>query len=192
MKAPEIIELYEQTHDMNRVYQECNVPHKIVYMILNKAGVLDAQTRLRSGSDNTRKGAFGEVEFQRIFPDAINTNDTKRRNNPNYDFDYHGLLVDVKTGARKSPRGDGHDLWALRVSASKGHPKPHVFVAFLLDKGIPYKVNHILLIPQAVADGQTGLNVTEGNAVMREYEVTEEELKKQIKELVEYAKEGWI
>lgn len=94
-------------------------------------------------------------------------------------------------GHRKGTEDD-RDLWALRVSAAKGHPKPHVFVAFLLDKGIPYKVNHILIIPQAVADGQTGLNVTEGNAVMREYEVTEEELKKQIKELVEYAKEGWI
>ncbi|UWP76172.1 hypothetical protein KZR06_12085 [Lacticaseibacillus paracasei] len=192
MKAPEIIELFEQTHDLKRTYRESNVPLKIVYMILNKAGVLDAQTRLRSGSDNTRKGAFGEVEFQRIFPDALNCNDTKGRNNPNYDFDYHGLLVDVKTGARRTRKSGGSEAWGIRTSIAKGYTKSHVFVAFLLEQGLPYKVNHILLIPQGVADGQTGLYFTEGNAVMREYEVTEDELKQQINELVEYAKAGWI
>ena len=134
------VESYGRLKNLKLVGTELGMPWQTVYVYLKRAGVAVTGDKTRYGSDTDRLAARAEREFQRLVPDAINTNDQQFQSK--VDFVIHGYLIDVKASLL---RGQGPATKAKRwaFSVKKQEMVADFIVCFALqDEG--YRT---LLIP---------------------------------------------
>ena len=97
----------------------------------------------------TRPQSFGggaEKLFQSLVPDALDANESIQLNNPDFDFIYKDLTIDVKFSSAHR-RKKGHSIhWSVRCSGNMD-----MIVAFLERKeGSELDEPNILVIPKGV------------------------------------------
>jgi len=192
MKTDEIISLYKETKSINETVKISGWTKKIVYMILQKNNLLDAQTRSIEGPANTRLGAVGEIIFQQLVPEAVSANDITRKNNPDFDYKVGDLNIDIKA-SRYSVKTNG---WGANIRTSKNGSRPDLYVMFLLEENAILSnpvIEHILLIPTSIFyDNQTNTTFSKSSPTVKEYDVSNEELHEQIMLMRDLKAQGLI
>lgn len=103
----------------------------------------------RSINYTTRPQSLGggaERLFQSLVPDALDANESIQLNNPDFDFIYKDLTIDVKFSSAHR-RKDGHNIhWSVRCSGNMD-----MIVAFLeREEGSELDEPIIAIIPKAV------------------------------------------
>ena len=91
-------------------------------------------------------GGGAERLFQSLVPDALDANESIQLNNPDFDFIYKDLTIDVKFSSAHK-RKEGHNIhWSLRCSGNID-----LIVAFLeREEGSELDEPIIAIIPKAV------------------------------------------
>lgn len=103
-------------------------------------------------------GGQAERRFGFLIPEAVNANQDIKLNNPDYDFTYRGLTIDVKY-ASASRREDNHsNRWSIRTS---GHRD--MIVAFLeRERGSELDNPYIMVIPMGAVSPRKKIEVHRG------------------------------
>jgi hypothetical protein len=118
------------------------------------------------------------------------------RNNPNYDFELGKLLIDVKATRASRVHGSKSASWRFRTTTAPNNEKTDVYVVFAFGENakelILDKVEHLLLVPQFLYDGNTTATFTETSALLREYEVQPEELVEELQMMRKMKAEGML
>lgn len=89
-------------------------------------------------------GGCAEELFQELVPEAINANESIRINNPDFDFIYKNLTIDVKYSSARKRKETHSEHWSVRSSGSMD-----LIVAFL-EKEIGSELDnpYIIIIPK--------------------------------------------
>lgn len=89
-------------------------------------------------------GGCAEELFQELVPEAINANESIRVNNPDFDFIYKNLTIDVKYSSARKRKETHSEHWSVRSSGSMD-----LIVAFL-EKEIGSELDntYIIIIPK--------------------------------------------
>lgn len=183
MTKEEIINLYTETLDFHKVQRTCKLPPFRLHMLLTQAGVLRLQDKVNFGSKPQRLGGKAEELFQKLVPEAIDANRNFRKNNPQYDYVYKNLTIDVKYSSLHA-RGDGigSPYWKFRASGNQD-----VIVAFFeREKGSELDDPIVVFLPMAfVPEQQTAMQVTAGSYIMTDFQIEAYELSSYIKDYAE-------
>lgn len=125
-------------------------------------------------------GGQAERRFQFLVPEAINANKEIAINNPDYDFIYKGMKIDVKYSSA-SKRCDSHsDIWSVRTSGNHD-----LIVAFLeRQRGEELNNPYVLIVPNQVSAPRKKIEIHKGGKWWR-LAIEENDL---CKMLDEYAK----
>lgn len=143
-----VLASYMETKNLRATCVATGCSAYLAFIWCKTAGVLQLEDKARYGSAASRAGATAEIEFQKLVPQAMPANQAWRANCPAYDFDFQGVLVDVKL-SRKNKVGK----WEWRLGGKKKHPA-HLYAVFLLaGKGIADGYR-LLLIPNELFPGQ--------------------------------------
>lgn len=91
-------------------------------------------------------GGGSEKLFQSLVPDALDANESIQLNNPDFDFIYKDLTIDVKFSSAHRRKKDHSIHWSVRCSGNMD-----IIVAFLeREEGSELDEPNILVIPKAV------------------------------------------
>ena len=95
-------------------------------------------------------GGEAENYFSSLVPDAIDVNNSVRLNNPEYDFIFDGLTIDVKFASYRKKRENWSPHWSIRTSGNCD-----IIVAFLENNyQQEIKEPHIIVIPRMVINSK--------------------------------------
>jgi hypothetical protein len=153
-----VLQAYAETGSLKEACARTGAPPYIAYIWLKKAKVLKTEEAIRYGTPGANLGAQAEQEFQRLVPKALNANGHLQKNCPSFDFDIHGITVDVKYSSIL-----GCGAWKLETARWK-KLRPDFFAAFFAttDKGLQggYRV---FLIPSDVVNNRSRIYIKPGN-----------------------------
>lgn len=139
------ISAYRRHKNLKVAAKEVGIAWQNLYCRLRAAGEQVTGDKERYGSEKDRFAARAESEFHKLVPFAEDMN--QHQFQPRYDFDVHGLRVDVKA----SNLHQGHHRtkfkrWAFSVK--KQEPDADFFVLFAFNDD---QIDAVLLIPGEVA-----------------------------------------
>ena len=168
------IEAYRKHRNLKLAAKELNIPWQTLYVHLKKANEPVIGDKLRYGSHRDKIGAFGEAEFRRLVPFAIDRNSFAHQ--AKYDFDVLGLKVDVKAGnLRQLNQRYPHKSWSFSFKRQ----------ALICDficcfcMGDDRSIVHVLLVPSELFKDLQTVSVTQtGASKWMDYKIEPEELVK--------------
>lgn len=103
-------------------------------------------------------GGQAERRFAFLFPEAIDANRDIHINNPDYDFIYKGMTIDVKYASISMRRDIRSEIWTIRTSG-----KRDMIVAFLeKERGRELEDPYVLVIPQGAVSPRQKIEVHRG------------------------------
>lgn len=144
-KRDDLISLVEQGETPESACEKLGVAKYVGFIWLKRCGLMEDPTRLMGiGSNRQMIGALGEAKFKELVPEALNVNCSDAFNHPDYDYEYNGLTIDVKT-ATVTASGRWH------ISHLKGGCD--IYVIFLLYPQSEFY--RVLLIPGGALLGKS-------------------------------------
>ena len=103
----------------------------------------------------TMLGGQAERRFQYLIPDAINANEKIKINNPDYDFLYNGLKIDVKYSSASRRLDQKSTIWSIRT-----YGQSDLIVAFLeRERGSELEDPLVIVIPTSLAHPRKKIEV---------------------------------
>lgn len=153
-----------------------------LHLTLAKAGVLTITDKVNYGTRNAKLGGKAEELFQKLIPEALPVNGYKA-NNPEFDFVYKNLTIDVKFSSLFS-RGKSK-YWRVRT---KGNPD--LYVIFLeRDEGDELENPYILLFPSVFKETKS-VHISSKGDLFKEFRVYKDDLAEMLKEYGELKEAG--
>lgn len=181
----DVVEIYRKCGDFQKTVELSGLKPLQVHIKLLGSGILKIQDKIKYGSKATMLGGKAEELFQKLVPEAIDANKFWKKNNPDFDFMYKNVKIDVKYSS-VFLRGYDKSIktWKIRVKGSR-----HIIVAFLeYDVDAQLDNPFILVIPTSLLD-QTHLELRESREIFKAFKVEPGELKKILDEYNEFCEE---
>ena len=140
-KRKRIIDVYKKTQNFNKTVNLTEMPIPVVFYVLKSQNLLTSLDKINYGSESATLGGEAEKMFQKLVPEAIDANRYIRVNNPEYDFLYKDLTIDVKYSGKLIRKNTQY--WNVRTDG-----KQDIIVIFLeRERGSKIKNPCILFIP---------------------------------------------
>lgn len=180
-----MIEAYTRLHDVRAAAREVGISVLTAYLDLKLGGVLLTDDALRIGCTNSRRGAEGEREFQRLVPWATDMNAEVCFNNPGFDFRCNGARIDIKTCTLLASRRGSPDspYWNISVGTAR-NPRikgADLYVAFLLTEQTLRDGYRIFILPAELLGERRYACITRNQpSIWDDFEVRPEELSERL------------
>lgn len=119
-KTDKYIEIYQQRNLINQVAAETGTPWHETYLHLKKTGAIKLETRMLTGRQTDRMGAFYEFEFRKLVPAAVSQNDICYQSE--IDFLVKDFKIEVKSSSLYTHAG-GTEHWKFRVFSRRTYTR---------------------------------------------------------------------
>lgn len=183
MSIDEAEQIFMSNNDFQKTVIESKIPAYILYMHFLKRGLITKSSHIEFASENMKKGIEAEKLFQKIIPEAVDINSNFKMNNPDFDFTYDGLTIDVKYSSLLERRGC--EYWNFKNS------KADVIIAFLeREKGSELDKTYMLFIPTEVMAGVKKFHVTKAGNYFSSFQIKESECAEMLKSYAVLKGEG--
>ena len=177
MSIDEAEQIFMSNNDFQKTVIESKIPAYILFMHFLKRGLINKHSNIEFASQNMKKGIAAEKLFQKIVLEAVDINSNFRMNNPDYDFTYNGLTIDVKYSSLLER--SGCEYWNFKNS------KADVIIAFLeREKGSELDKPYMLFIPTEVMAGVKKFHVTKAGNYFNSFRIQETECSEMLKNYV--------
>ena len=183
MSIDEAEQIFMSNKDFQKTVMESKIPAYILYMHFLKRGLITKSSHIEFASENMKKGIEAEKLFQKIVPEAVDINSNFKMNNPDFDFTYDGLTIDVKYSSLLERKGC--EYWNFKNS------KADVIIAFL-ERKKESELNdpYILFIPTEVMAGVKKFHVTKAGNYFSSFQIKESECAEMLKSYAVLKGEG--
>ncbi len=152
----QVTDIYQKTHDFMECVRQTGLPAFRVHIILAHAGMLSIHDKVNYGTGRQRMGGKAEEYFQKLMPEAVDQNRYYRFNNPDFDFVYRGITIDIKYGGISKAAKPGKPTWHIRLSG-----KQEITIAFLeRAPGTKLDNPYCLFIPHAFVRVKSNAAIT--------------------------------
>lgn len=166
----DVVEIYRQTGDFERSVKESGLPALSAHIKLLRSGVLKIEDKIKYSSKAGQLGAKAEEMFGNLVPTAVNANKHIRRNNPEFDFYYGNLKIDVKYSSLHVR--NKNKAWKFKVTGEQD-----LTVAFLeKDVGKELSYPYIVVIPKQLNENVVHFNITKGSQRFWDFIVDKKDL----------------
>lgn len=183
-KRKEVIEIYMKTKNFNKTVNLTEMPIPVVFYVLKSQNLLTSLDKINYGSESATLGGEAEKMFQKLVPEAIDANRYIRVNNPEYDFLYKDLTIDVKYSGKLIRKNTQY--WNVRTDG-----KQDIIVIFLeRERGSKIKNPCILFIPTMFITTKSHITVSENGKYFKNFLVESEDLEKLLDEYAELREKG--
>lgn len=183
-KRKRIIDVYKKTQNFNKTVNLTEMPIPVVFYILRSQNLLTSLDKINYGSESAMLGGEAEKMFQKLVPEAIDANRYIRVNNPEYDFLYKDLTIDVKYSGKLIRKNTQY--WNVRTDG-----KQDIIVIFLeRERGSKIKNPCILFIPTMFITTKSHITVSENGKYFKNFLVKSEDLEKLLDEYAELREKG--
>lgn len=183
-KRKRIIDVYKKTQNFNKTVNLTEMPIPVVFYILRSQNLLTSLDKINYGSESAMLGGEAEKMFQKLVPEAIDANRYIRVNNPEYDFLYKDLTIDVKYSGKLIRKNTQY--WNVRTDG-----KQDIIVIFLeRERGSKIKNPCILFIPTMFITTKSHITVSENGKYFKNFLVESEDLEKLLDEYAELREKG--
>lgn len=106
----------------------------------------------------TMLGGQAERRFRFLIPEAIDANREIQINNPDFDFIYRDLKIDVKYASVSKRSDTNSEIWSIRTNGSRD-----LIVAFLeRERGSELEEPYIMILPTGVTAPRKKIGVHKG------------------------------
>ena len=174
MSIDEAEQMFMSNKDFQKTVMKSKIPAYILFMHFLKRGLINKHSNIEFASQNMKKGIAAEKLFQKIVPEAVDINSNFKMNNPDFDFTYNGLTIDVKYSSLLERRGC--EYWNFKNS------KADVIIAFLeREKESELDDPYILFIPTEVMAGVKKFHVTKAGNYFNNFQIKESECAEMLK-----------
>ena len=176
-------QIFMSNNDFQKTVLESKIPAYILFMHFLKRGLINKNSHIEFASENMKKGIAAEKLFQKIMPEAVDINSNFKMNNPDYDFTYNGLTIDVKYSSLLERRGYGY--WNFKNS------KADVIIAFLeREKEKELEDPYILFIPVGIVVGVKKFHISKSGHYFNNFQIKESECAEMLKSYAVLKGEG--
>ncbi|MBF4804986.1 MAG: hypothetical protein HXM47_00140 [Pseudoleptotrichia goodfellowii] len=183
-KRKRIIDVYKKTQNFNKTVNLTEMPIPVVFYILRSQNLLTSLDKINYGSESAMLGGEAEKMFQKLVPEAIDANRYIRVNNPEYDFLYKDLTIDVKYSGKLIRKNTQY--WNVRTDG-----KQDIIVIFLeRERGSKIKNPCILFIPTMFITTKSHITVSENGKYFKNFLVGPEDLEQLLDEYAELREKG--
>ena len=183
-KRKRIIDVYKKTQNFNKTVNLTEMPIPVVFYVLKSQNLLTSLDKINYGSESATLGGEAEKMFQKLVPEAIDANRYIRVNNPEYDFLYKDLTIDVKYSGKLIRKNTQY--WNVRTDG-----KQDIIVIFLeRERGSKIKNPCILFIPTMFITTKSHITVSENGKYFKNFLVESEDLEKLLDEYAELREKG--
>lgn len=128
-KQAEFFKRYDNGESTYVICTDLKIPFYIAFMWLKKTGREIKENAISTLSATQKVGYFGERLFKKYAPKALNINATIKNNNPQWDFEYDYLKIDVKTSR---PKWNTRGVASWKFSHLKNRGDDLIYIMFLL------------------------------------------------------------
>lgn len=183
-KRKRIIDVYKKTKNFNKTVNLTEMPIPVVFYILRSQNLLTSLDKINYGSESAMLGGEAEKMFQKLVPEAIDANRYIRVNNPEYDFLYKDLTIDVKYSGKLIRKNTQY--WNVRTDGEQD-----IIIVFLeRERGNKIKNPCILFIPTMFITTKSHITVSENGKYFKNFLVESEDLEKLLDEYAELREKG--
>lgn len=165
-KRRQAIETYKQTGDIRATARMTGITEYVLFIWLNKAGVLFANDRLNYGTTGMKMGARMEIEFKTLVPTAQAMN-SDSHNHPGFDFNVGKFRVDIKSSTLRQYRGKtghwGFDFKRSRDKRAEFGADFYVCFAMHQENGDAGGGYDVYVIPSALCLSHKSMTVRKGH-----------------------------
>lgn len=187
----DIVDIYLECGNFREAVRRSGLPAYVAHIKLIGSGVLTTKDKIRYGGRANVLGAKAEELFQKYVPTAIDANKLYRMNNPNFDFEYKGLTIDVKYSSLRNKRKQNKtNNWGIRCSGERD------FIVCFLESKPKQELKDciILLIPYGMLsfNANVQLYFSENSEIFQTYQVLPEQLVEILDEYATLKEEGLI
>ena len=183
-KRKRIIDVYKKTQNFNKTVNLTEMPIPVVFYVLKSQNLLTSLDKINYGSESATLGGEAEKMFQKLVPEAIDANRYIRVNNPEYDFLYKDLTIDVKYSGKLIRKNTQY--WNVRTDG-----KQDIIVIFLeRERESKIKNPCILFIPTMFITTKSHITVSENGKYFKNFLVESEDLEKLLDEYAELREKG--
>ena len=169
MNINEAEKIYKINNDFQKTVTISKIPAYILFMHFLKRGLINKKDHIQFASKSMQKGIKAEELFQKLVPKAVDVNRNFKMNNPEYDFMYNGLTIDIKYSSVLTKKN--RDYWSIRNS------KADIIVAFLENgKSKELENPHILFIPSAIMRNMEHIHITEKGEYFKHFIIPKDKL----------------
>lgn len=174
MTIDEAEQIFMSNNDFQKTVMESKIPAYILFMHFLKRGLINKNSHIEFASENMKKGIAAEKLFQKIVPEAVDINSNFKMNNPDYDFTYNGLTIDVKYSSLLERRGC--EYWNFKNS------KADVIIAFLeREKESELNDPYILFIPMGIVVGVKKFHITKSGNYFNNFQIQKDKCSEMLK-----------
>lgn len=162
---------YDKYKNLKLAAAEVGMKWQTLYWYLKKVDYPINGDKSRYGSDKDRFAASAEADFKKIIPSAVDMNNQVYQNK--YDFDIHGLKVDVKaSNLKQANKKSASKRWAFSLR------KQEMIADFVV--GMAYKeqkLHKLFLFPSEQIRFHSTISISEnGSQKWSDFEISQNDL----------------